>query len=248
MSIIKAINSKKSIDYIANLLQNGSDINETDYKGNTALHLAIKNRNFLLIYVLLIDKPDIDKKNVYDMTPLRSAVEMQSVELVNLMVDAGANLEVRTGITHDTVLYIAIKHKLSYDIIYVLISNGADLYTKSYYGKELLIYAIDSRRIDVIKLLFDNGADITTVSECKFIFTDDKKKYIEIQECLKNQYILIQTNLYKKLAQHLISYPHHLESISLSILQEKLINLKKTKYPLQYHQQFNILTEIKERY
>lgn len=84
-------------------LANGSNINEVDNHGQTALHVTCKhcsvNRTFLHLLLLLLDegaKLDMIDSNGY--TPLMIAVVNGNIDIVKILLMYGANIYIETNI------------------------------------------------------------------------------------------------------------------------------------------------------
>ncbi|WP_036651775.1 ankyrin repeat domain-containing protein [Paenibacillus pini] len=96
-----AMNSKKEIiDYLIN---QGADIHHTSYSGNSALLEAADMVNPYAIKLLLKEGLDPNSTNIYQETPLilmagRGGVPTDlMVELAGLLIDAGADPNVKNG-------------------------------------------------------------------------------------------------------------------------------------------------------
>ncbi len=101
--------------------------------------------------------------------PLIDAVENGRVAMAELLLDAGANIEVKYGEDKLTVLMLA-EQKKDIDMIKLLLEKGADINAKNKYCETVLVNAIKRDDIffkteDIIKLLLDNGADVNAKCE-----------------------------------------------------------------------------------
>ncbi|KAK6108788.1 L-asparaginase [Brugia pahangi] len=70
------------IETLNSWLAAGADINQQDYGGRTALHIAVESRNKQLIYYLLGRGADPDKSDYFDLTPLGHAKKLNLQDLV----------------------------------------------------------------------------------------------------------------------------------------------------------------------
>uniref|UniRef100_A0A1I8EFE5 ANK_REP_REGION domain-containing protein n=1 Tax=Wuchereria bancrofti TaxID=6293 RepID=A0A1I8EFE5_WUCBA len=73
------------IETLNSWLAAGADINQQDYGGRTALHIAVESRNKQLIYYLLGQGADPDKSDYFDLTPLGHAKKLNLQDLVTKM-------------------------------------------------------------------------------------------------------------------------------------------------------------------
>jgi ankyrin repeat protein len=79
------------------LLDNGSNINERSDQGRTALHFAVNIRGNLENVKYLIDRGiSLDTQDVYGMTALMYAVPTRNVQLIRVIIDAGADISLVT--------------------------------------------------------------------------------------------------------------------------------------------------------
>ncbi|KAJ1528703.1 hypothetical protein ONE63_007096 [Megalurothrips usitatus] len=87
-----------------------ANLNQTDYKENTALHTALKlNRNDCL-KVLLSDKPTNDSNGKIEReTALHIAVTQKNLHGVRQLVAAGADVNLKTGTAGQTPLHLAVE-------------------------------------------------------------------------------------------------------------------------------------------
>ncbi|XP_035228925.1 putative ankyrin repeat protein RF_0381 [Stegodyphus dumicola] len=80
------------VDLSMLLIERGTDVNVADNFHQTALHLAIRSKQEILVRKLLICKCDINKHDNDGFTPLFYACESGSRALVDLLINCGANL------------------------------------------------------------------------------------------------------------------------------------------------------------
>ncbi|XP_035210393.1 serine/threonine-protein phosphatase 6 regulatory ankyrin repeat subunit B-like [Stegodyphus dumicola] len=80
-------------DFCTLLLDSGCDINAADkFHGVTALHVAVRLNNEILVRKLLIRGSDIDRRDSNGFAPLNYACLQGSQRLVDLLIASGANL------------------------------------------------------------------------------------------------------------------------------------------------------------
>jgi ankyrin repeat protein len=146
-----------------------------DYKNDTPFDKAFKN-NHIESLRLLCETNSIDvnrKKEKYGETPLEIACHALNVELVELLIEYGANVNVsdRFGSTplHNIVTCSDEQH---IEIAKILIKHGADVngcgdvsnVDELYSYKTPLHYACEEYNdIEMVKLLIDNGADVNAI-------------------------------------------------------------------------------------
>ncbi|XP_057330299.1 ankyrin repeat domain-containing protein 17-like [Microplitis mediator] len=169
-------------DIIQLLLDHEScDVNATAESGLTSLHIAASKNNSAIAKKLIekgatIDVPsayqsvcksttkskiDTDVKHRNGVTALQVAAKANSSEIVQLLVDHGADVNAHCkdrGYGY-TALHYAVMNNNS-AMIEFLLSKGARVDVKSNDGKTILHFAIGTRNEDIIKRVLDAGADV----------------------------------------------------------------------------------------
>lgn len=102
-------------------------INEKDYKGNTALMLAVNNHHYDIVKMLIDFGCDINAIDKDGDTPLINAVMIQSYKIVKLLMDANADTTIENNMGR-TVFSIAYNNR-TYDesnkkIFQYIVSKG----------------------------------------------------------------------------------------------------------------------------
>ncbi len=134
------------------LLKNGANINLKDGLGHTALHSATYAGNIETMKLLIKKGADANTKNYNNETPLFSI--KATPEILNLLLDAGANPNVQLKDSGNTPLIKAVMLKREQNIK-VLLQRGANVHIKNWGGQTALMFA---RRDNIIKLLKQAGA------------------------------------------------------------------------------------------
>lgn len=84
-------------DSIAELLvENGADVYIVDDYGNNVLHLAAQFGHASLVSFGLSHCVNVNAINVAGETPLHVAIEHDHVDIVNMLVRAGADMEFKS--------------------------------------------------------------------------------------------------------------------------------------------------------
>ena len=109
---------------VQSYLANGSDVNERNFNGTTALHMAIHNRHTNIVKLLVASGADINAKCKNGFTPLHSAIGNYSQKVfVELLLANGADV-------NTPVLYGEHKGKTVVDIAMQRNDEIADLLRK----------------------------------------------------------------------------------------------------------------------
>ena len=94
-------------------------------------------------------------------TMLMLAARKMHTELVKLLIDNGADLNIKGGSNYGyTALMYAVKEGNT-EIAKLLLDNGADLNIKDSFGYTALMFAVREGNTEIVKLLLDNKADIS---------------------------------------------------------------------------------------
>lgn len=115
---------KGDIKSIIDLLEHGAKINDKDYKGRAALHIAVSNSQLEIVQVLLKYGADTEIKNNYGETALHLAAENGELEIVQALLAHGANIKAKND-KGETVLYFAAMSGRA-DLVKTLLEHGVD--------------------------------------------------------------------------------------------------------------------------
>ncbi len=104
---------------------------------------------------------DINKMNKYKETPLILATKKIYVEIVRMLIDAGADLDKQDSDDFTALMWAAWRKNPEYrKILRMLIDNGANLNLKDNGGDTALIWAANAEHKEAVTMLIDAGADI----------------------------------------------------------------------------------------
>ncbi|XP_008546906.1 putative ankyrin repeat protein RF_0381 [Microplitis demolitor] len=177
-------------DIIQLLLDHEScDVNATAESGLTPLHFAALTNNFKIAKKLIsknatidvcstyqsVRKPTIkikvhsDMKRLNGVTALQVAAIANSLEMVKLLVDHGADVNAHCknrGDGYSALHYAAMNNNSA--MIEFLLSKGARVDIKSNNEKTILHFAIGTKDKDIVKRLLDAGADVNIKSNTNY--------------------------------------------------------------------------------
>ncbi|KAM4057050.1 ankyrin repeats (3 copies) domain-containing protein [Hirsutella rhossiliensis] len=101
---------------------------------------------------------ELEAGDANGMTPLMRAVDGGNAAVAKLLLDKGANMEVKNQYSR-TVLLQAMRNRHA-AIVKLLLDKGADVEVKNECSRAMLLQAMRNRHEAVIELLLDKGADI----------------------------------------------------------------------------------------
>eukprot|EP01135_Chromosphaera_perkinsii_P007985 Nk52_evm57s1073 gene=Nk52_evmTU57s1073 len=179
---------------VESVLRAGANIHLTDNEGNTPLHCAAlvgasesmrvllnyafnkpagnKNMDFEVPLVGSKTYEYLHKFNFRSLSPLHCAVEGLHVQALEMLVSAGADLDLKDGSSGSTALHMAVKMN-SPVFAMSLLGNGigrhshtervADPNSQDFFGNTALHVAVDRNLTNLAMVLIDAGASPTGV-------------------------------------------------------------------------------------
>jgi ankyrin repeat protein len=138
------------------------------YRKNKALHFAVKNNWLTKAHFLLESGADINVKDVSGNSPLHIAVDINSVEMVKLLLSYHGNPSVAIPENADTIiigraLHLAVAKNLP-ELVEVLLNAGADTNKTNCNGETALhlaaaTHTLSFNRLLIVNLLIKKGAN-----------------------------------------------------------------------------------------
>jgi ankyrin repeat protein len=145
------------------LLEKGADAEVGNFKGVTALHLAIEQpRNRDIWKILFKKRLNVDFKDEDKTTPLHQAVKKGNDEIVGLLLEIGADIEARDK-NGETPLFYAVsrsRHSGYHKVLDILLEKGSNVNTVDESGATVLHHAAKSGSGSVTLRLIKHGANI----------------------------------------------------------------------------------------
>lgn len=155
--VAASVGHSQVLDY---LLNKGADIQAVNKMGMGALHYAV-NGEFLDVVKLLIEKgADVNVQSMMG-SPLHRAVFVGNMEIIGLLLAAGADIDAVMATNGWTPLHIAALSGW-YEPAKVLVENGSDLNIVDKRGATPLFYAVLTGNREAAKvavLLLNHGAE-----------------------------------------------------------------------------------------
>jgi ankyrin repeat protein len=142
---------------VADLLEQGADVNARQADGMTALHWAAYHEDVSLTKQLLKAGAHAQTPNRYGVTPLSVACTNGNSEIVAMLLDAGADASstLRGG---ETALMTAARTGKP-EPVKALLAHGAQVNAKDQKGQTALMWAAAEGHADVVSILLAAKAD-----------------------------------------------------------------------------------------
>jgi len=103
-----------------------------------------ENKNIDEIQDIIKNSSSIDKTDSFGRTPLMMAVALKKTELVNLLIEKGANVNAQDVYKNSPILIAVSSENPNSDIIATLLDAGADLFALDIDNKNALDYAVSN--------------------------------------------------------------------------------------------------------
>ena len=150
--------ASKNLDMVKLLVENGANVNETNYLG-TALTTAVYVSNFDIANYLIANGADVNLPGGDGTNAIVIASKNGEGEMIELLVKNGANVNYKfpgTGLT--ALVFSSASGHLA--AVEQLIKGGANVNFKDNSGTTVLDWAMLGNYIEVAKVLIENGASV----------------------------------------------------------------------------------------
>ncbi|XP_067661057.1 ankyrin repeat domain-containing protein 50-like [Haliotis asinina] len=156
--IIAGINGNKKV--VELLMRNGANPSLRDGPGKNILHYICWGGDVeVLKYILSLNKMDIDSRGERERTPLITAGLKGHKDVVELLVENGADLSL-TDKRGDNILHFACDKGHVKVVEYVLSLHKVDINSRGRWKKTPLLTAGHNGHREVVELLLRNGANL----------------------------------------------------------------------------------------
>jgi len=126
------------------------------------LSLAVRNADREMIFMLLDEGACIDGNAHVDITPLMTAAGDGLIEMVELLLDKGADIHLTT-VWGAAINVAAMDNQVA--TVEYLLSRGANIESEDPYGNTPLLIASSYGRLDMVRFLIAAGANINASRE-----------------------------------------------------------------------------------
>ncbi len=152
------------------LMRAGAEINRVKGTVGASLNLAVVMKNVEIIRLLIKNEADLDGTDMYGHTPLCNAAMNGCSEIVEILVDAGADVHTDDPY-HNPAMLAALRGHL--ETLEILLDAGAN-------PSQVLAWLGDISDISLLQFLLDHKADVN--------YLDEKFGTGLIRACMKGSY------------------------------------------------------------
>ncbi|XP_053698549.1 uncharacterized protein LOC128745500 [Sabethes cyaneus] len=138
-----------------------------DVPSTTAVFRAVKKSQPELIRKQLSIKPELVNVPVNGETLLYQAVRTGNVEVIDLLLELGANVNLGVPMNGETPLHLAVYNK-NIKMVRHLIEHGADLNLTNCVGLTAGHYAVDSNDLQTLKFVLSHGCSAEARDRCSW--------------------------------------------------------------------------------
>ena len=152
---------EESLNIFKNLVEQGADVNLSDYWNKTALHYAVEAKSLEIVKYLVEHGADVNCKTKRGATALHFAVGTGSLEMVKYLVEYGAKVTTKQHRGDQTVLYWACKEG-NESIVDYLLQHGAkgDVQVCDRFGRSCFTKACHDGNAALVRTFLNSGVNI----------------------------------------------------------------------------------------
>ena len=211
-----------SLDVVKLLVRAGAEVRVTNYEGDTGLSLAVYHGHTDVVrYLAGLKEVELDHANNHGQTALRVAVEHKRADLVEVLIDAGAEIEARDSKGRSPLSVAAYLGQLV--IVKQLVRAGAELGTVDAEGRTCLHIAASCRNTDMVRYLVglpEMGVNHVDTNGCTALHAAAQRGYADVVQVLVDAQADIETRDNKGHSPLLSACASHSDSGQLVIVKQ----------------------------
>jgi len=143
------------------LIRHGADVNSVARDGTTPRYVAAREGQLECLLLLIQDEADVNPEPLHSLlgnTALVTAIENEWAEVVELLIESGADVNNVNIINDQTPLMVAVQSG-NLEILALLLTKVSDVNRISNTGSTTLSFAIDVGHAILVDALIDANAD-----------------------------------------------------------------------------------------
>lgn len=157
--------SNMSLKVSRSLLDHGVDVNAVNHQGETALHLAIRNRQKTLTQLLLARGADVTLKDGKQAAPLELASKSGSKEIAHMLLEHDLQRQAQYGILDDAMRVAAFNDHCS--LLKILLAKSSEKPQPDPEGRNLLHISAYAGSQKCLQCLKNRGFDLEALDKQK---------------------------------------------------------------------------------
>ncbi|KAK6001616.1 hypothetical protein QM012_002947 [Aureobasidium pullulans] len=130
---------------------------EVSDHGNTALHIAARNRHHSIIRLLVETGTDINSQNDQQMTALQIAISSANTNTAQFLLELGADTTCTTS-SGETVLHLAARNG-DVAMVELLLQRYVSINVRNHCGETALHAAVTAGHEEVVRVMLAHGVD-----------------------------------------------------------------------------------------
>lgn len=151
---------QRDFDVARKLVQQGTDVDQAQPDGMTALHWAVYHDDLSTTRLLIEAGARVDAENRYGVRPLSIACQNGTGSVVKLLLESGADAD-QPLVGGETPLMTAARTG-RLEPVQALLAHGADFDAAESKGQTALMWAAAEGHLAVVDALVESGADFRT--------------------------------------------------------------------------------------
>jgi len=149
-----------NLDQIKRHIEYGTDLNQTDPEGRTALHFAAESGRMIISELLVKNGAQMDIRDSEGRTPLETALLSGKTKVADLLLEQGAQMDPQEQ------MFKAIRAGADFRELFRFFANrGADMNAPDDSGQTPLLAAVQTGNRVLVKRLIDQGANVDLAGE-----------------------------------------------------------------------------------
>lgn len=227
-------------DVVELLLDRGADLDEKAPGGETALHAAAKG-GYPEVVKLFLDEYNIDVKDFCEKSALFYA---KRPDVIELLMDRGANINLRSWISYDRTILHNACHEGWAEAVWMLLEYNADINSEDNTGRNLFDSAMNGERLrghpdsikrntaltltrHIAKLLSQN----LTVPSAYMDMVDNVEQYDTLKEdCLKEIEEMKTEMIAGSLSFYRLFLSRDLNQLAFIVSDDGIVKAVRSKY------------------